>query len=55
MARLPRLYLPDCAHYIIQRGDNREVCFYDDTDYKAHLSFPLCLPNQCCLDGHLLQ
>ncbi|AZZ94013.1 transposase [Hahella sp. KA22] len=39
MARLPRLYLPGCAHHIIQRGNNREPCFYDEADYKAYLSF----------------
>ncbi|HET8942829.1 MAG TPA: hypothetical protein VFN13_12675 [Rudaea sp.] len=39
MARLPRLYLPGCAQHVIQRGNNREACFYDDADYKAYLSF----------------
>lgn len=39
MARLPRLYLPGCAQHIIQRGNNREACFYDESDYKAYLSF----------------
>ena len=39
MARLPRLYLPGCAQHIIQRGNNREACFYEEADYKAYLSF----------------
>ena len=39
MARLPRLYFPDCAQHIIQRGNNREACFYDNADYQAYLSF----------------
>lgn len=39
MARLPRLYLPGCAQHVIQRGNNREPCFYDEADYKAYLSF----------------
>lgn len=39
MARLQRLYLPGCAQHIIQRGNNREACFYDEADYKAYLSF----------------
>ncbi|BFM12483.1 transposase [Simiduia litorea] len=39
MARLPRLYLPGCAQHVIQRGNNREACFYDDADYKAYLAF----------------
>ncbi len=39
MARLPRLYLPGCAQHIVQRGNNREACFYDEQDCKAYLSF----------------
>jgi putative transposase len=39
MARLPRLYFPGCAHHVIQRGNNRETCFYDEAGYKAYLSF----------------
>lgn len=39
MARLARLYLPGCAQHIIQRGNNREACFYEERDYKAYLSF----------------
>jgi putative transposase len=39
MARLPRLYLPGCSQHIIQRGNNREACFFDEADYKAYLSF----------------
>jgi len=32
-------YLPGCAQHVIQRGNNREACFYDEADYKAYLSF----------------
>ncbi len=39
MARLPRLYLAGCAQHIIQRGNNREPCFYQEQDYKAYLAF----------------
>ena len=39
MPRLARLYLPGCAQHVIQRGNNREACFYDEADYKAYLSF----------------
>jgi len=37
MARLPRLYVPGCAHHIIQRGNNRQACFFDDLDYAFYL------------------
>ncbi|WOD12627.1 hypothetical protein RPW65_07225 [Pseudomonas sp. NyZ704] len=39
MARLPRLYFPGCAQHVIQRGNNREACFYSEADYKVYLSF----------------
>ena len=39
MARRPRLYIPGVAHHVIQRGNNREICFVDDSDYKAYLSY----------------
>ncbi len=39
MALLPRLHLPGCAQHVVQRGNNREACFYDETDYKAYLVF----------------
>ncbi len=39
MARLPRLYLPGCPQHVIQPGNNREICFYDEAGYKAHLPF----------------
>lgn len=33
MARLPRLTLPGVAHYVIQRGNNRQPIFQDAQDY----------------------
>jgi len=37
MARLPRLYAPGCAQHIIQRGNNRQACFFDVVDYTVYL------------------
>ncbi|WP_392383832.1 transposase [Marinomonas primoryensis] len=39
MVRRPRLYLPNCPLHIIQRGNNRDACFRDDSDYRAYLHF----------------
>jgi len=39
MARLPRLYMEGCPQHVIQRGNNREACFYDEEDYNVYLSF----------------
>ncbi|GMG86560.1 REP-associated tyrosine transposase [Biformimicrobium ophioploci] len=39
MARTPRLYLPGCAQHVIQRGNNRQACLHNATDFRAYLSF----------------
>ena len=36
MARLPRLCSPGIALHIIQRGNNRQVCFGGDEDFAAY-------------------
>lgn len=37
MARLPRLNLPNIPLHVIQRGNNRQACFFTDTDYTVYL------------------
>jgi len=37
MARLPRLNLPNIPQHVIQRGNNRQVCFFKETDYAVYL------------------
>jgi putative transposase len=37
MARLPRLYVEGCSHHVIQRGNNRQACFFADEDYAIYL------------------
>jgi putative transposase len=37
MARLPRLYMAGCPQHIVQRGNNRQVCFFADEDYAFYL------------------
>jgi putative transposase len=37
MARLPRLYVKGCSHHVIQRGNNRQACFFADADYAIYL------------------
>lgn len=38
MARLPRIVIPDQALHIIQRGNNRQPCFFADDDYHCYLN-----------------
>ena len=37
MARLARVSLVDIPQHIIQRGNNRQVCFSNEVDMKAYL------------------
>ena len=37
MARLPRLSIAGCPQHIIQRGNNRQACFFAEQDYKVYL------------------
>ena len=36
MARLPRVHLAGCPEHIIQRGNNRQVCFASEEDFAAY-------------------
>jgi putative transposase len=38
MARLPRLNMPGVPQHVIQRGNNRKACFFDEQDYKVYLA-----------------
>ncbi|PCI11398.1 MAG: transposase [Thiotrichales bacterium] len=37
MARLKRLYFPGVSQHIIQRGNDRQACFYGGSDYAVYL------------------
>ena len=37
MARKPRLNLPNVPQHIIQRGNNKQPCFFEKQDYKVYL------------------
>lgn len=37
MARLPRLSVVGCPKHIIQRGNNRQACFFSVQDYTVYL------------------
>jgi len=37
MIRLPRFNLPDISQYVAQRGDNKQVCFFNDGDFEVYL------------------
>jgi len=37
MPRRARMYLPGMPYHVVQRGNNREACFYDEMDYRYYL------------------
>jgi putative transposase len=39
MPRRPRLFLSNVPQHIIQRGNNRQACFYADEDYRLYLDW----------------
>lgn len=38
MSRWPRIIVPGQALHILQRGNNRQACFFADVDYRFYLS-----------------
>ena len=39
MPRRPRIVLPDVPLHVIQRGNNRQACFFAGDDYRAYLGW----------------
>jgi REP element-mobilizing transposase RayT len=37
--RRPRVILPNVPQHIIQRGNNRQACFYADEDYLSYFEW----------------
>jgi len=37
MARKPRIFLPEIPQHVVQRGNNREPCFFAEEDYRYYL------------------
>jgi putative transposase len=37
MAGLPRLSIAGCPQHIIQRGNNRQACFFAEQDYTVYI------------------
>ncbi|MFK7865400.1 MAG: transposase [Pseudohongiellaceae bacterium] len=38
MPRRPRMYLPGYPYHIVQRGNNRELCFFEEENYAEYLN-----------------
>ncbi len=44
MPRQKRIFVPNLACHVIQRGNNRQACFFDRADYEFYLE---CLQDAC--------
>lgn len=56
MARKPRFGLPGVPQHVIQRGNNREPCFYGDDDCHRYLDDlrDALIDNECRLHAYVL-
>lgn len=39
MPRRSRMYLPGFTYHIVQRGNNREVCFFEEENYRVFIRY----------------
>ena len=56
MPRRPRIHLPDMPLHIVQRGHNRDACFFGVQDYLAyqHWLHEALTENDCVLHAYVL-
>ena len=52
MARLPRIQLIDIPQHIIQRGNNRSLCFADEQDFATYAHWLTEYSIKHCVDIH---
>jgi putative transposase len=60
MSRRPRLDLPGVPVHLVQRGNNRQPCFFDDADRKDFLAvladraqaFEVAVHSYALMDNH---
>ncbi len=52
MPRRPRMYFPGLPYHIIQRGNNREACFFEIEDYQYYLELLTELSKRFGVDLH---
>jgi len=56
MPRPTRLNLEEIPQHVTQRGNNRQVCFFDDTHYSLYLALldVACRKHGCAVHAYLL-
>ncbi len=56
MSRKPRFNLPGVPQHVVQRGNNREPCFYSANDYVRYLNdlHDAAIKNQAAIHAYVL-
>jgi len=56
MARQPRLDLPDVAQHVVQRGNDRQSCFFSASDYERYRNDlrEIALKEGCAVHAYVL-
>lgn len=56
MPRRPRIDLPDIPQHVVQRGNDRQPCFFTDDDYARYLQDlrELVLARECSIHAYVL-
>ena len=52
MPRPKRLNIPGIPQHLVQRGNDRQVCFRDEADYSLYLELLNCASERHCCDVH---
>ena len=52
MPRKPRMYLAGVPCHVIQRGNNRDACFFSDDDYLFYRDVLRDACQRCCVQTH---
>lgn len=56
MPRRPRLDLPGIPQHVVQRGNDRQPCFFEEADYRRYLQElkELALRRHCAVHAYVL-
>lgn len=54
MPRTKRLDLPDVTQHVVQRGNDRQACFYREADYLRYLLREAALKQGCAIHAYVV-
>jgi len=56
MPRKPRFQFAGVPQHVIQRGNNREPCFYAEADYRRYIDdcHEAAIRHHCCIHAYVL-